>query len=111
MGHQTVRNDGLFIGPALNQITLPARDYAASVAFYKQMGLTQIVAGPDNRYARFEAANGVTLSIHVGEGTAGGPTTYLESGDRKSVGRGRSVSVRVELGGRSKLKKKKRKTK
>src|SRR3546814_12943067 len=44
------------------------------------MGLTQIVAGPDNRYARFEAANGVTLSIHVGEGTAGGTTTYLESG-------------------------------
>src|SRR3546814_15380119 len=61
MGHQTVRNYGLFIGPALNQITLPARDYAASVAFYKQMGLTQIVPGPDNRYARFESANGVPL--------------------------------------------------
>src|SRR3546814_15798021 len=44
------------------------------------MGLSQIVASPDNRYARFEAANGVTLSIHVGEGTAGGTTTYLESG-------------------------------
>lgn len=80
MGQQFVRNDGLFTGPALNQITLPASDYAASVAFYKQMGLTLIVDSPDNGYARFEAANGVTLSIHVGDGAAGGATTYLESG-------------------------------
>ena len=80
MGQQMVRNDGLFTGPALNQMTLPADDYAASVAFYKQLGLTQIVDSPDNGYARFEAANGVTLSIHVGDGAAGGATTYLESG-------------------------------
>ena len=80
MGQQFVRNDGLFTGPALNQFTLPASDYAASVAFYKQMGLTQIVDSPDNGYARFEAANGVTLSIHVGDGAAGAATTYLESG-------------------------------
>ena len=80
MGQQMVRNDGLFTGPALNQITLPARDYAASVAFYKQMGLAQIVDSPDNGYARFEAANGVTLSIHVDNGAGGGATTYLESG-------------------------------
>lgn len=80
MGQQYVRNDGLFTGPALNQITLPASDYAASVAFYKQMGLKQIVDSPQNGYARFEAANGVTLLIHVGDGAAGGATTYLESG-------------------------------
>lgn len=80
MGQQYVRNDGLFTGPALNQFTLPASDYAASVAFYKQMGLKQIVDSRDNGYARFEAANGVTLSIHVGDGVAGGATTYLESG-------------------------------
>ncbi len=80
MGQQGVRNDGLFTGPALNQITLPATDYAASVAFYKQMGLTQIVDSGANGYARFEAANGVTLSIHVGDGDAGGTTTYLVSG-------------------------------
>ena len=84
MGQQRVRNDGLFTGPALNQITLPARDYAASVAFYKQLGLTQIVDSPEAEgiggYARFEAANGVTLSIHVGDGEAGGAATYLESG-------------------------------
>ncbi len=80
MGQQYVRNDGLFTGPALNQITLPADDYAVSVAFYKQMGLRQIVDSPDNGYARFEAANGMTLSIHVGGAAAGGATTYLESG-------------------------------
>lgn len=80
MGQQKVRNDGLFTGPALNQFTLPASDYAASVAFYRQMGLTLIVDSPDNGYARFEAANGVTLSIHVGDGAAGGAITYLESG-------------------------------
>jgi hydroxymethylpyrimidine/phosphomethylpyrimidine kinase len=80
IGQQFVRNDGLFTGPALNQFTLPVSDYVASVAFYKQMGLTLIVDSPDNGYARFEAANGVTLSIHVGDGAAGGATTYLESG-------------------------------
>jgi hydroxymethylpyrimidine/phosphomethylpyrimidine kinase len=84
LGQQQVRNDGLFTGPAINQITLPARDYAASVAFYKQMGLTQIVDSPGvegiGGYARFEAANGVTLSIHVGDDGAGGATAYLESG-------------------------------
>ena len=80
MGQQQVRNDGLFTGPALNQVTLPVSDYAVSVAFYKQLGLTQIVDSPDNGYARFEAANGVTLSIHVGDGERGGATAYLESG-------------------------------
>ena len=80
MGQQFVRNDGLFTGPALNQMTLSANDYAVSVAFYKQLGLTQIVDSPANGYARFEAANGVTLSIHVGDGAAGGATAYLESG-------------------------------
>ena len=80
MGQQTVRNDGLFTGPALNQITLFADDYRRSVAFYTQLGLDQIVDAPDDGYARFEAANGVTLSIHVGDGTAGGAATYLESG-------------------------------
>ncbi len=86
MGHGRVRNDGLFIGPALNQITLPSRDYAASVAFYRLLGLTQIVDSPDNSYARFEAVNGVTLSIHGADGGgranggASGSVTYLESG-------------------------------
>ena len=80
MGQQSVRNDGLFTGPALNQITLPAKDYEASVAFYKQMGLTQIVHSPTNGYARFEAANGATLSIHKGADACDRVTVYLESG-------------------------------
>jgi hydroxymethylpyrimidine/phosphomethylpyrimidine kinase len=84
MGHASVRNDGLYIGPALNQIKLPADDYDRSVAFYRQLGLTLIVDAPGadgiGGYARFEAANGATLSIHVGDGAAGGAVAYLESG-------------------------------
>jgi len=50
----------------LNQVTLPARDYVASVAFYKQLGLVQIVDSPP-RYARFECEGGGTLSIHTSD--------------------------------------------
>jgi hydroxymethylpyrimidine/phosphomethylpyrimidine kinase len=78
MGHNAVRNDGLFAGPALNQVTIGAKDYAASVAFYRLLGLIQIVESPDTGYARFEAANGVTLSVHVGD--TGSGTLYLEAG-------------------------------
>ena len=48
----------------LNQVTLPCTDYDASVRFYKQLGLTQIVDSPP-RYARFETGAGTTLSIHA----------------------------------------------
>lgn len=47
----------------LNQITIPCTDYDASVAFFKRLGLCQIVDSPP-RYARFETAFGSTLSIH-----------------------------------------------
>ncbi|MFC3308126.1 bifunctional hydroxymethylpyrimidine kinase/phosphomethylpyrimidine kinase [Blastomonas aquatica] len=80
MGHQNVRNDAIAPGWHLNQITLAAIDYAASVTFYRTLGLTQIVDSPANGYARFEADNGATLSIHVGEGS-GGTVTYLECAD------------------------------
>ena len=79
MGHGQVINDITALAPVLNQITVPATDYAASIAFYRQLGLRLIVDSPDNFYARFEAGNGVTLSIHVGDGQAGGVTVYLES--------------------------------
>ena len=47
----------------LNQVTLPALDVAASVAFYRQMGFTLIVDAP--HYARFKATVGdATFSIH-----------------------------------------------
>jgi hydroxymethylpyrimidine/phosphomethylpyrimidine kinase len=80
MGHQSVRNDALAPGWHLNQVTLGATDYAASVSFYRALGLIQIVDSPDNGYARFEADNGATLSIHVGE-PAGGAMVYLECAD------------------------------
>lgn len=50
----------------LNQVTLPCRDYAESVEFYQQLGLTLIVDSPP-RYARFESADGsgATLSLHA----------------------------------------------
>jgi hydroxymethylpyrimidine/phosphomethylpyrimidine kinase len=64
---------------ALNQITLPARDYQASVGFYAALGLTQIVDSPGNGYARFEAPNGATLSIHRSDEAAGGTVVYFEA--------------------------------
>ncbi|HYN46838.1 MAG TPA: bifunctional hydroxymethylpyrimidine kinase/phosphomethylpyrimidine kinase [Allosphingosinicella sp.] len=65
----------------LNQVTLPARDYEVSVAFYRTLGLAQIVDSP-GRYARFECPGGATLSIHVEEGTkAGDAIICLESSD------------------------------
>ena len=52
----------------LNQITIPCVNYSASVAFYKRLGLVQIVDSPP-RYARFESADGTgaTLSLHLAE--------------------------------------------
>jgi hydroxymethylpyrimidine/phosphomethylpyrimidine kinase len=82
MGHQRVRLDipdsG---GPTLNQATLPALDYNASVAFYRRLGLRQIVDSP-GRYARFECPGGATLSIHVEPGgQAGDSMICFESDD------------------------------
>ena len=66
----------------LNQVTLPCDDYGASVAFYRRLGLTQIVDSPP-RYARFEAANGVTLSIHARDSSRRdtGCVVYFEVAD------------------------------
>ncbi len=48
----------------LNQVTLPATDIAASVAFYRRMGFVQIVDAP--HYARFQATQGqATFSLHA----------------------------------------------
>lgn len=79
LGQQAVRNGGELSGPSFNQVTLGASDYGASVAFYISLGLRQIVDSPDNGYARFEAANGATLSIHAGGVHAAGAVIYLES--------------------------------
>jgi hydroxymethylpyrimidine/phosphomethylpyrimidine kinase len=65
----------------LNQVTVPARAYAESVAFYVTLGLRQIVDSP-GRYARFECPGGATLSIHVeGHGEAGDAMICFESAE------------------------------
>jgi hydroxymethylpyrimidine/phosphomethylpyrimidine kinase len=75
MGHQAASPGEI----DLNQVTLPAVDYDASVAFYGTLGLVQIVDSP-GRYARFECPGGATLSIHVEPGAkAGDAVVCLES--------------------------------
>ena len=48
----------------LNQVTLPALDVAASVAFYRTMGFEAIV--DERHYARFKSTVGeATFSVHA----------------------------------------------
>jgi hydroxymethylpyrimidine/phosphomethylpyrimidine kinase len=83
MGHSAVRDfwdeDEVVPGVSFNQVTVGARDYAASKAFYQTLGLRQIVDSPDNGYARFEADNGATFSIHAADTAPAGATVYFES--------------------------------
>lgn len=83
LGHPEVRDfwdeDEVVPGISLNQVTVGARDYAASVAFYKTLGLRQIVDSPDNGYARFECNNGATFSVHLDGTKVGGAIVYFES--------------------------------
>lgn len=64
----------------LNQVTIPCSDYEASVAFYRVLGLTQIVDSPP-RYARFETSSGTTLSIHLGDTAESDTVIYFEVDD------------------------------
>jgi hydroxymethylpyrimidine/phosphomethylpyrimidine kinase len=52
-------------GPRLNQVTVTGTNYERSVDFYRNIGLKQIVDSPENGYARFETAGGVTLSVQI----------------------------------------------
>jgi hydroxymethylpyrimidine/phosphomethylpyrimidine kinase len=76
MGHGEAGGDAM----NLNQVTVPASDYAVSVAFYRLLGLKQIVDSP-SRYARFECPGGATLSIHLEEVGSGGPVICFESAE------------------------------
>ncbi|GAA5525364.1 hypothetical protein Maes01_01933 [Microbulbifer aestuariivivens] len=62
----------------LNQITLPARDMAASTAFYRRLGFVQIVDTP--HYARFECPEGgATFSLQLAqEACHNGAVIYFE---------------------------------
>ena len=83
LGHQGVRDFWEEVevvpGASLNQVTVGASDYGASVRFYKALGLKQIVDSPDNGYSRFETANGTTFSIHAGGASDGNSVVYFES--------------------------------
>jgi hydroxymethylpyrimidine/phosphomethylpyrimidine kinase len=83
LGHQGVCDfwdeDEVVRGISLNQVTVGASDYAASVGFYKTLGLKQIVNSPENGYARFEAVNGATFSIHASDQPANETVVYFES--------------------------------
>lgn len=66
----------------LNQITAPARDLAASIAFYELMGLKLIVE--NDHYARFELPEGeATFSLHSAPAAAAenAPILYFECDD------------------------------
>lgn len=81
MAQQAVRLDlnMSFFEPMLNQVTVPAKDLAASERFYRLLGLRQVVrASP--RYARFETEGGATFSIATDEGYTA-PVAYFECGD------------------------------
>ncbi|MCW3846470.1 bifunctional hydroxymethylpyrimidine kinase/phosphomethylpyrimidine kinase [Sphingomonas sp. LB-2] len=81
MGQQNVRLDfnTSFFEPMLNQVTVPAKDLAASERFYRLLGLKQVVRATP-RYARFEAEGGATFSIATDKGYTA-PVIYFECGD------------------------------
>jgi hydroxymethylpyrimidine/phosphomethylpyrimidine kinase len=64
LGQQGVRLD-TGAGPRLNQVTITGKEYGPMVAFYRALGLKQIVDAPENSYARFESAGGATFSIQI----------------------------------------------
>ena len=67
----------------LNQVTAPASDLEASIAFYELLGLRLIVKSP--HYARFELPKGeATFSLHWVDGAIAqenAPQLYFEFGD------------------------------
>lgn len=67
----------------LNQITAPATDLDASIAFYGLLGLKLIVKSP--HYARFELPEGEsTFSLHIVDGDivrTNAPQLYFETPD------------------------------
>jgi len=66
----------------LNQVTLEASDFDASLAFYQKIGLKLIVLS-EGRYARFELPSGSsTLSIHhADQPVIGNTVLYFEVDD------------------------------
>ena len=82
IGQGRVRLD---VGPSprLNQVTVTGTNYKRSVAFYRKLGLKQIVDSPDTGYARFESGGGGTFSVQIdAEETVNATTAvYFECDD------------------------------
>lgn len=71
----------------INQITIGCTDYEESVAFYKSIGLVQIVDSPP-RYARFESlsGDGATLSLHsVDKNIAQNTVVYFDHASEEAL--------------------------
>ena len=64
LAQQRVRLD-TGMGLRLNQVTVTGKDYDSMVAFYRAIGLRQIVDSRENGYARFETEGGTTFSVQV----------------------------------------------
>ena len=84
----------------LNQVTAPATDLAASIAFYQALGLKLIVRS--EHYARFELPDGdSTFSLHLAPTVArdGAPVIYFECDDLDAeVARLRAAGVVFDTG-------------
>ena len=64
----------------LNQVTLPAKDLAQSIAFYRALGLALIVQ--NDHYARFEnPSDNSTLSLELRADGGDGAHVYFECDD------------------------------
>jgi catechol 2,3-dioxygenase-like lactoylglutathione lyase family enzyme len=64
----------------LNQVTLPAKDLAASIAFYEKLGFVLIVR--NDHYARFENPSDLsTLSLELRADGGNGAHVYFECED------------------------------
>lgn len=85
----------------LNQVTLPTTDLPRAVAFYRMLGLRQIVDSP--HYARFECPDGTaTFSLHLAdEVAAAGAVVYFECADLdERVAELRARGIRFDSGPR-----------
>ncbi|MCY7398904.1 MAG: bifunctional hydroxymethylpyrimidine kinase/phosphomethylpyrimidine kinase [Sphingomonas bacterium] len=82
LGQQRVRLD-TGMGLRLNQVTVTGKDYDSMVAFYRAIGLQQIVDSRENGYARFETEGGTTFSVQVDPEESVSETTaiYFECDD------------------------------
>ena len=82
LGQQRVRLD-TGVGLRLNQVTVTGKDYDSMVAFYRALGLKQIVDSRENGYARFETDGGTTFSVQVDPDETVSETTaiYFECDD------------------------------